>query len=91
MDLVELLRKQVNEKHYVDVGVNSAKSIGVGRTKLGSALNKLREEGYQIFYIKLSRPGSNLHTMVKVLTRPGVTFREAYQNRGQVVKLEGEM
>lgn len=92
-NLVELLRKQVDEKKYLDIGPNSASAIGVGRTKLRNAVDKLCVEGYRVYYIKLSmpEPHSNLHTSIKVLTKPEVTFQDVYQNRDKIAKLEGEM
>ena len=49
----EMLRNQVEEKKYLDVGRDSVVHLGIAQTKLATAVAMLKEEGYQKFYVQV--------------------------------------
>jgi DNA-binding CsgD family transcriptional regulator len=75
------LKAFVAEKKYVDVGIGVERHMGVARTKLNTAIEKLKdEEGYTMHYPKVEQLGTGKQTSLKVLAAPGVTFSEVYAN-----------
>lgn len=68
-----MLRDQVNEKGYIDVGsgVELSPRLGVSRTRLNTALAVLQDEGYNIQYVNIKQVGTGKMTKRKVLALPG--------------------
>ena len=66
----DILRDSVNEYGYLDVGIGVERQIGVSRTKLKAAVDKLKEEGYVEHEIYVKRLNdSSKYTTVKILTK----------------------
>ena len=66
----DILRDSVNEYGYLDVGIGVERQIGVSRTKLKAAVDKLKEEGYVEHEIYVKRLNdSSKYTTIKVLTK----------------------
>lgn len=82
-----MLRQQVAEKKYLDVGIGVEHHIGVSKEKLGVAIAMLKEEGYDLHYIPVPQLGTSNKTSVKVLAAPGTTYSEVYQNRGEIKQI----
>jgi predicted transcriptional regulator len=80
----EMLRKQVAEKKYLDVGAGVEHHIGVSRTKLNAAVAVLEEEGYKIRYVKVPQLGTGQFTTVKVLVKPNTPYSEVFRNRSEI-------
>src|SRR4051794_24455483 len=53
-----MLKKQVNEKKYVDVGVGVESQLGVTSTHLNTAVAVLKEQGYEVHNIKVQQVGT---------------------------------
>jgi hypothetical protein len=77
----EMLKRQVNEKNYIDVGVHVEKDlplgdnpharVGISKEKFQTAVAMLQEEGYKVHTIQVPQLGSNnQYTTVKVLGKP---------------------
>jgi DNA-binding CsgD family transcriptional regulator len=85
----DMLRRQVEEKKYVDVGTdvhrdlplgdNPGARIGITSTKFDTAVAVLREEGYTLHYVKIKQLGTGKFTTVKVLAAPGTKYREVFE------------
>lgn len=73
------LKEQVHEKEFLDVGKGTHLYMGVADTKLRQAIASLKDEGYGVYTnIKLPQLGTaDKFTTYKVLTKPGVTWKEA--------------
>lgn len=72
------LKEEVAEKDFLDVGIGTHLHMGITETKLRTAVAMLRDEGYQLHNnIKLPQAGTDKLTTYKVLTKEGVTWREA--------------
>lgn len=84
-----MLRDQVAEKKYIDIGAGTEHYAKVSRTKLNAAVAVLKEEGYKVYYIKVPQLGTGKNTTQTVLVPPGTTYSEVYKNRSEVKNLAG--
>lgn len=86
-EVVEILKTQVTEKKFLDVGAGAEKMLDISQVRLSVAVNRLREQGYARMYLKVSRPGTDDKITLKVLALPGTTFKEVFENRGGISPL----
>jgi predicted transcriptional regulator len=73
----EMLKRQVDQKKYIDIGVgverslplgdNPTAKIGVAKDKFQTAVAMLREEGYEVHTVKIPQLGTRDMTTIKVL------------------------
>ena len=86
----DILRKAVDNKTYIDVGEGVERSLGIPRTKLDAALQKLKDEGYVVKPIQVSQINSKSgqKTTVLVLAPEGTTGRDIYLNMDKVSMLK---
>ena len=82
-----MLREQVAEKTYVDVGRGVENYVGITRTKLDTAVTALKNEGYETHSIKVPQLGTPHDTTMKVLCPPGTTWGEVQKNRFQIQQI----
>lgn len=82
-----MLRDEVAQKKYVDIGTGVENHLGMSSTKLGTAVAVLTEEGYKVQYLKVTQLGTGKQTTLKVLTAPGVTYSELSKNRDQIKQI----
>lgn len=80
----DMLRRQVDEKRFVDVGSGVENHIGVSTTRLNTAIAMLKAEGYQVHPVKILQQGTGKLTQMRVLTPPDVTQKEAWLNRNNI-------
>ena len=90
----EMLKRQVEEKEYVDVGANVEKDLPIGdnpatRTgispdKFKTALSMLKEEGYNVWPVHTLQVGTGDVTRNLVLVKPGVSKTDAFVNRHKI-------
>jgi hypothetical protein len=76
----DMLRRQVEEQGYVDVGKGNENILGISKEKLGSALAILKDEGYVVERVQVSQAGTQHKTTMKVLAPPGTTYRDIVSN-----------
>lgn len=82
----DALREAVKQHKYVDVGYGTDAILGVSKTKLDTAVSMLKDEGYEVQYIKVKQLGvdrDNVTTMA-VLVPPGTPYQETYDHRADV-------
>lgn len=79
-----ILRDQVEQKKYLDVGKGVELHMNVSYDKLKSAVKLLEDEGYGVHYVKVQQLGTGKQTSIKVLVAPGTEYRETYKNRGLI-------
>lgn len=79
----DMLKRQVDEKLYLDVGSGVENHIGVTRNRLNVAVAQCEKDGYKIQYIRTPQPGGKL-TSIKVLTKEDVPYSELYKNRAKI-------
>jgi hypothetical protein len=90
----EMLKRQVADKEFVDVGAYVEKDLPIGDhpdTKIGispdkfkTALSMLKEEGYNVHPVHIKQVGTGEITRYKVLVKPGVTKKDAFINRDKI-------
>lgn len=83
-----MLKDQVAQKKYIDVGAGTEHQLGISNTKLKTALAQLQEEGYAIHYVKVQQLGTGKQTSLKVLVAPGTTYSETFKNRDQITQIK---
>lgn len=81
---IEALRFHIDSKTYLDVGLGSEIHMGVSRGKFDSAITALKNEGYTMHYVKVTRPGTSETTFLKVLAPPGTPYSEVFNNRDKI-------
>lgn len=83
---VNILKESVKNKTYIDVGEGVERSLGIPRTKLDAALQKLKDEGYVVHPIQVSQINSpsGQKTTVLVLGPEGTTGRELHLNMDKI-------
>jgi DNA-binding CsgD family transcriptional regulator len=79
-----MLRKQVAEKRYIDVGARVEMHVGVPETTFKTAVAALREEGYTLHYVKVEQLGTGKYTTVKVLAKPDTIYSEVFKNQSAI-------
>lgn len=80
----KMLREQVDSKGLIDVGAGIESHIGISRTKLNTAVELLKEEGYGVHYLEVQQVGTGKYTSLKVLAPPGMDSKEVYKNRDNI-------
>lgn len=85
----DMLVEQLKEKGVLDVGAGTEKYIGVSKTMLNTAVNSLKEQGYNVYEVQvpqLGMPGK--YTTVKVLANGDVTKNDIYKNLDSIKSIE---
>jgi hypothetical protein len=75
----DFLKKQVDEKGMIDVGVGVERKLGISKEKMKQALYILEMEGYEVYgggVPQVTNPGKQ--TNIQVLCPPGTEHREIY-------------
>ena len=85
-----ILKEQVEQKKYLDIGKGVEHQLGITETQLKTAVAMLEEQGYKKVYLKVEQatnPGK--YTSVKVLVKDDVPYSEVYKNRDKVMSPGG--
>lgn len=75
----EILKKEVDKKGMIDVGVGVERELNISKEKLNQALIILEAEGYPVYgggVPQVTNPGKQ--TNIKVLCPPGTEHKEIY-------------
>jgi DNA-binding CsgD family transcriptional regulator/biotin operon repressor len=88
MTTSNMLRDQVTEKKYIDIGSGVESQLGISQTKLSTAVAVLQEEGYVVHYVKVKQLGTGKDTTLKVLSAPDVPYSEVSKNRAQIKQIQ---
>lgn len=79
-----MLKDQVKEKGYIDVGVGVELGVGVSRTQLDTAISMLKSEDYELIKVQVDQLGTGNKTVVKVLAPPGTTYKDVVTNKDKI-------
>jgi hypothetical protein len=79
-----MLKAQVAEKGFIDVGVGVEHHLAISGSKLNVAIAQLKEEGYEVHTVQVQQLGTNNKTLVKVLAPPGTTYRDIASNKDKI-------
>lgn len=82
----DMLKREVEEKEYLDVGAHAEKSleIGISPDKFKTSLSLLKEEGYNVHNVPVRTAGTGETIKYLILTKPGVTQKDAFTNRDKI-------
>ena len=83
-----MLKDQVAQKGYIDVGSSVERNIGVSRGKLDNALAQLEAEGYSVQTVKIQQIGTGEFTTMKVLAPPGTSQKDVWMNRDSIRQID---
>ncbi|MET0786319.1 MAG: helix-turn-helix domain-containing protein [Paenisporosarcina sp.] len=84
-----MLRSQVDEKGFIDVGKGVENYVGVSSTRLDTAVAMLKAEGYEVHQVNVKQLGTGHDTKMKVLGPPGSTQKEVWQNPEKIQQITG--
>lgn len=84
-ELMNVLKKCVEDGKYVDVGGGSELRLNVSEQKLKNACIILAEQGYKIHSLKTQQAGTPYKTTLKILTKDDVPTEEVRAHKGDVV------
>ena len=79
-----MLKDQLKEKQYLDIGAGVENHIGISDTKLSTAVAMLQEEGYVVHNVKVPQLGTNNETTIKVLCPPDTPWVEVVNNKEKI-------
>lgn len=88
LSTANMLKDQVAEKKYIDIGVGVGQHLDISDTKLATAVAVLQEEGYKIHYLKVRQLGTGKETTLKVLSGPDVPYAEVSKNRAEIRQIQ---
>ena len=88
--ICDILKKQVEEKKYIDVGSGVEQVLGISRTKMNHALKYMKELGYTVTDVQTDQMGTaeGMKTTIHVLAYPGATYRELKKNKAQIQSVQ---
>jgi len=76
----EMLKRQVAEKKFIDVGSGVENQLGMSKERLNASVHMLKEQGYVTHIIKIPQATNNQETRVKVLAAPGTSWGDVRKN-----------
>ena len=86
--IATMLKREVDKKEIVDVGIGVERGIGVSKEKLATAVAMLQEQGYLIHEVPVPQLGTGKNTKTKVLVSPGITQKDAFIRRTEIQPLQ---
>ena len=86
--IADTLKEYVDEKKYVDVGPGTELELNTTDTRLTTALEMLKAEGYSVHKIYTPQMTTDHLTTVSVLVPPGVTYKELQEHKADIHTLD---
>lgn len=80
----DILKQQVKDKKFLDVGEGTANHMNINRDKLKTAVQMLQEEGYTLDYLRVPQLGTGQFTTIKVLHDGTTPWKELNADPSQV-------
>lgn len=84
----KMLKEQVADKQFVDVGTGVERHLGITRSKLDTALAVLKEEGYRVHNVQVDQLGTQNKTLIKVLAPPDTEYRDVAANKDKIQQIK---
>lgn len=69
---------------YLDIGRGVEQHMGVSKGRLDTAVAALKEEGYEVMYVKTKQLGTGNETSIKVLVPPGTQYKDLAANADKI-------
>ena len=88
--LANILKEQVADKTYLDVGAGVELQLGVSKNQLSTAVAMLEKQGYTKHPIRVEQATSpGQYTNVIVLTKDDISTKKVYDNRDKIMSPQG--
>lgn len=87
-NITDNIRRNVDERGFIDVGKGVENQLGISKEKLAVAVAVLRAEGYELHNIQVDQLGTANKTLVKVLAPAGTTYKDIVQNKDKNKNLD---
>jgi hypothetical protein len=84
----KMLKEEVDANKIVDIGRGVESHLDISAQKLNVAVAMLEEQGYMKHVIPVPQPTTGHDTDTKVLTPPGTTQKQAWENRANLKQLK---
>ena len=88
-NITDVLKEQLKNKPYLDTTKGANLYLGISEDKLKKALKNLEEEGYSVNMISVPQLGTDKRTNMRILSEPGVSSRDAWEHRYDVLPVDG--
>ncbi len=89
-NISSVLKDQLKEKPYLDVGKGVELQLNVSSTQLKTALAMLESEGYKVHHFDIEQVSNpNQKTHMAVLTKDDITYKEVRENQDKITSPEG--
>ena len=79
-----VLADQLAKRGYLDVGSGVERHMGISKDKLNTALEVLKDRGYEVYNLQTEQLGTGKYTTVKVLAPPGTDYGTVSKNRDKI-------
>ena len=80
----DVIREEVLKKGVVDIGAGNEVYLGISATKLKTAISLLKDEGFNVYDIKIQQMGANNKTTIQVMTTKDISARDIYQDPSRI-------
>lgn len=72
----DMLKQQIEDGGYLDVGSGTELYLGISDTQLKTALAVLKNDGYEVINVQVDQIGTQNKTLIKVLAKEGTEYRD---------------
>lgn len=79
-----LLKDQIENGGYLDVGAGVEQYAGMSRTQFDTVLTALRNDGYGIINVQVDQVNGQGKTLIKVLAKEGVTYKDVVTDKDNI-------
>ena len=79
-----VLADQLSKRGLLDVGSGVELHMGISKDKLNTAIEVLRDRGYEVYNLQTEQLGTGKYTTVRVLAPPGTDFATVSKNRDKI-------
>lgn len=80
----DMLKDQITDGGYLDIGPGTEQYVGMSRTQLDTAISLLKNEGYVVEKVQIDQVGSNNKTTIKVLAKEGTTYTDIVKDKENI-------
>lgn len=80
----DMLKNELKDKRFLDVGAGVEHHLSISKTKLATAVKKLKDEGYSVHNVQVPQLGTDKKSTIKVLAPPGTEYRDIAANLDDV-------
>lgn len=84
INMSTVLKDEVHRQGLIDVSKGTELHMGISDRKLKTAIEILKQEGYNVYNIKIPQLGTGNMTTTNVLCPPGMTWKDMYDKRFEI-------